>query len=99
MKEGAPENLWTASLPGFTFYTRNGAEKGLRVSADGRTFTVVAQNAKDSAYELTAWRNTTPQPQMLGSFPLKVSPGNYVGALSPDGRFLAHTPNAQTEVV
>jgi len=67
-------------------------------SADNRWFATQGKPDKDgSPWKLILWRNTTPTPEVHAMLP--ITWGGYRASFSPDGRYLAHTPNAPNEVV
>lgn len=71
----------------------------LRISADNRWFTTPEAGEKEGTWKLTLWRNTGPKPEVYGSIECKPLIQLYRAALSPDGRYLAHTPDAASTIV
>ena len=69
-------------------------------SADNRWFATQAKGEKDDGpWKLVLWRNTGAKPEVYATLPIAIRSQDYYAALSPDGRYLAHTPNGNVVVL
>jgi serine/threonine protein kinase/WD40 repeat protein len=69
-------------------------------SADNRWFATQAKGDKDGGpWKVVLWRNTGAKPEIYATLPIECSFGQYHAAISPDGRYLAHTPKGNEIVL
>ena len=93
-----PAKKWSQSLKDHPVFEHWGYRQ-VWFSADGRWFATTAKADKaDGPWKLVVWRNTGAKPEVYTALPCTWQPHLYVAAFSPDGRYLAHTPEANHTV-
>ncbi|QEL17588.1 protein kinase domain-containing protein [Limnoglobus roseus] len=94
LSTAAPRQLWSLPAADARWF------KAVTFSADGRWFTTQVKGEKDDGpWTLAVWRNTGTRPERAFALPVAVGGGAHRAALSPDGRYLAHTPTHVGDVV
>ncbi len=94
-----PKQKWVVSLKNNPLPKYDGAN--VWISANNQWFATQSRGDADAGpWKLTLWRNAEPKPEVVATVPvLLMTPLYYRAALSPDGRYLAHTPTRAGEVV
>ena len=93
----APKRKWT--IPNTNGLSSQGGGR-VRFSADNRWIATQTKGEKDDGpWKLVLWRNTGAKPEVHATLLIPCGVGQYRAALSPDGRYLAHTPDAGHEIV
>jgi WD40 repeat protein len=94
-----PKQKWAITPKDHTPMGGYGAWQ-LWISGDNRWLATQGNRDKDGdPWKLVLWRNTMPKPEVHSVMPIPWHVALYRAAFSPDGRYLAHTPNQSHEVV
>lgn len=98
VSQAVPKQKWTLAPKGHTLVASEGSRVWL--SANGQWFATNTEADKGAAsWKLILWRNAGPKPEAYATLPVTERGHLYHAALSPDGRYLAHTPTRAGEVV
>jgi len=75
------------------------SRRSVQISGDNRWFTTLLPGENGAPLKLIVWRNIGPKPEVAATLPVRNQDYQYRIALSPDGRYLAHTPDNERVVV
>lgn len=93
-----PNNVWTIDIPAeqATTYV---CWRSVQLSADGKSFVTIGRTPDGTKSSVVVWDNSGEQPTMRMTIPVAVASGEYLFAVSPDGKTLFHTQNTLSEIV